>query len=110
VSTKYGTKYAVVKVFGRQFTVKEGDKIQASFTAGDVGAKLTFPDVVLFNNGTDTKIGAPLVSGVKVTASIQAQTRGEKILVFKYLRKNKLKKIRGHRQPYTVLTIDSIEG
>ncbi len=104
------TKYAVVKVFGRQFNVKEGDKIQASFTEGEVGKKITFSDVLALNTGAGLKVGAPLLSGVKVTATIQAQTRGEKILVLKYLRKNKLKKIRGHRQPYTVLTIDSIEG
>jgi large subunit ribosomal protein L21 len=104
------TKYAVVKVFGRQFKVKEGDKIQANYTAGDVGTKVTFSDVLMLNTGADLKVGAPLLSGAKVTATIQGQIRGEKILVFKYLRKNKLKKTRGHRQPYTVLTIDSIEG
>jgi large subunit ribosomal protein L21 len=104
------TQYAVVKVFGRQFNVKVGDKIQANFTEGEVGKKLTFSDVLAVNSGTGLKVGTPLLSGAKVTATIQAQTRGEKILVFKYLRKNKLKKIRGHRQPYTVLTIDSIEG
>jgi large subunit ribosomal protein L21 len=104
------TKYAVVKVFGRQFNVKEGDKIQASYTEGDVGKKITFSDVLAINSGAGLQVGAPLIAGATVTATIQAQTRGEKILVFKYLRKNKLKKIRGHRQPYTVLTIDSIEG
>ena len=104
------TKYAVVKVFGRQFNVKVGDKVQVSYTEGDVGKKLTFSDVLAVNSGAGLQVGAPLISGASVTASIQAQTRGEKILVFKYLRKNKLKKIRGHRQPYTVITIDSIEG
>jgi large subunit ribosomal protein L21 len=104
------TKYAVVKVFGRQFKVKVGDKIQANYTAGDVGTKVTFSDVMMVNDGGSLKVGAPLVSGAKVTASIKSQTRAEKVLVFKYLRKNKLKKVRGHRQPYTILTIDSIEG
>ena len=104
------TKYAVVNVFGRQYRVKEGEKIQANFTAGEVGSKLTFSEVLMVNSGDTSKVGSPLVSGAKVTATIQGQIRGEKILVFKYLRKNKLKKTRGHRQPYTVLTIDKIEG
>lgn len=104
------TKYAVVKVFGRQFKVKVGDKIQANYTVGDVGTKVSFTDVLMLNDGASTKVGAPLVSGAKVTATIQGQTRGEKVLVFKYLRKNKLKKVRGHRQPYTLLTIDAIDG
>jgi large subunit ribosomal protein L21 len=104
------TKYAVVKVFGRQYRVKEGDKVQASFTAGEVGSKVTFSEVIMVNTDGASKVGSPLVTGAKVTATIQGQIRGEKILVFKYLRKNKLKKTRGHRQPYTILTIDKIEG
>jgi large subunit ribosomal protein L21 len=104
------TKYAVVKVLGRQFRVKEGEKIQASFTPGEVGTKVTFSEVMMVNAGGTSQVGAPLVAGAKVMATIQGQIRGEKILVFKYLRKNKLKKTRGHRQPYTIFTIDKIEG
>ena len=104
------TKYAVVNVFGRQFKVKEGEKIQASYTKGEIGSKVVLSEVLMLNTGSDVQVGAPLLSGAKVTATIHGQIRAEKVLVFKYLRKNKLKKIRGHRQPYTLLTIDKIEG
>ena len=67
------TKYAIINVFGRQFKVKEGDKIQANYYASDVGAKVSFSDVYMLNTGSNLKVGA-------------------------------------HRQPYTVLTIDKIEG
>lgn len=104
------TKYAIVNVFGRQFKVKVGDKIQANYTESEVGTKLSFPEVFLVSTGAETKVGLPLLQGAKVTATVQGQIRADKVIVFKYLRKNKLKKWKGHRQPYTVLTIDSIEG
>lgn len=104
------TKFAIVNVFGRQFTVREGDKIQANYFEGEVGSSLSFPEVLLVNTGADVKVGAPFVSGAKVTALVGEHTRAEKVLVFKYLRKNKSKKMRGHRQPYTTLTIQSIEA
>lgn len=104
------TKYAIVNVFGRQFKVKEGDKIQANYFASDVGAQVSFSDVYMLNTGSNFKVGAPTVAGAKVTATVSAHTRADKVLVFKYLNKNHLKKTQGHRQPYTVLTINKIEG
>ena len=104
------TKYAIVNVFGRQFKVKEGDKIQANYFASDVGAKVSFSDVYMLYKGGSFTVGAPTVAGAKVTATVASHTRADKVLVFKYLRKNHLKKTQGHRQPYTVLTIDKIEG
>jgi large subunit ribosomal protein L21 len=109
-NTPVSTKYAIVNVFGRQFKVKEGDKIQANYYASDVGAQVSFSDVYMLNNGGSFKVGAPTVAGAKVTATVAAHTRADKVLVFKYLNKNHLKKTQGHRQPYTVLTIDKIEG
>ena len=104
------TKFAVVNVFGRQFKVSEGDKIEANFTEAEIGSKLTFGEVFMMNTGSGLKVGAPMVSGAMVTATVKEHTRADKILVFKYLRKNKSKKMLGHRQPHTVLTIDSIQG
>ncbi len=104
------SKYAIVNIFGRQFKVAEGDKINASFFQADAGQKLHFSEVLMLNNGNDLKVGAPLVSGAKVTAEVVKHGREEKVIVFKYLRKNKSKKMRGHRQPFTTLSITSIEG
>jgi large subunit ribosomal protein L21 len=102
-------KYVIVNVFGRQIKVSEGDVIQAAFTPSEVGTKLTFGEVVLSADGAgSTKVGAPFLAGAKVSATVKEQVKAQKVLVFKYLNKNKLKKMRGHRQPYTMLTVDSI--
>ena len=104
------TKYAIVNVFGRQFRVSEGDKITANYLDAEVGAKLQFPEVMLISTGTELKVGAPTVAGATMTATIEAHTRGDKILIMKYLKKNKQKKTQGHRQPLTVLKVLSING
>jgi large subunit ribosomal protein L21 len=102
-------KYAIVNVFGRQIKVSEGDVIQAAFTSQEVGTKLTFSEVVLSSDGTgSSKVGAPYLAGASMNATIKEQVKAKKVIVFKYLNKNKIKKTQGHRQPYTMLTVDSI--
>ena len=101
-------KYAIVQILGRQFKVSEGDKVKVSLMPGDTGAALSFSDVLLVNSGSSVQLGAPFVKGAKVGATITAHTRDPKVLVFKYLRKNKAKKLYGHKQPYTILTVNSI--
>ena len=102
--------YAVVKIMGRQIKVAEGEKIKANFIDVEVGTKIPFSEVLMVNKGGQLKVGEPLVSGAKVTATVVAHGRESKILVFKYLRKNKSKKMHGHRQDFTTLSIISIEG
>ena len=105
------SKFAIVNIFGRQFKVAEGDKINASFAeATKPGEKITFSEVLMLNKDGNLNVGAPLVSGAKVTAEVVAHGRDDKVIVFKYLRKNKSKKMHGHRQPFTTLTITGIEG
>jgi large subunit ribosomal protein L21 len=103
-------KYAIVNVFGRQFKVQEGQNIKASFCENEIGESLVFPEVLLVSDGGSTRIGAPLLSGVKVTAKVAGHGRDPKILIFKHLRKNKHKKKVGHKQPFSTLTIERIEG
>lgn len=103
-------KYAVVNVFGRQFKVKEGETIKAAYCEKEIGETLEFPEVLLVSSGADVKVGAPLVAGAKVTAKVAQHGRDPKILVFKYLHKNKHKKKNGHKQPFTSLSIEKIEG
>lgn len=103
------SKFAIVNIFGRQFKVAEGDKIHANYFESTPGEKVTFSEVLMLNNKGDLKVGSPLVSGAKVTAEVVSHGREDKIIVFKYLRKNKSKKMRGHRQPFTTLSITGIE-
>ena len=102
--------YAVVKIFGRQYKVSEGEKIKANFINAEVGTTMPFSEVLMINTGGQLKIGEPQINGAKVTATVVSHGREDKILVFKYLRKNKSKKMHGHRQDFTTLSITSIEG
>jgi len=102
--------YAVVKIFGRQYKVSEGEKIKANFIDAEVGATMPFSEVLMIHKAGQVKIGEPQINGAKVTATVVSHGREDKILVFKYLRKNKSKKMHGHRQDFTTLSITSIEG
>ena len=77
--------------------------------AGDVGATLTF-DEVLMLGGEKVSIGTPLVSGAKVTATIVAQDRDKKIIVFKFRRRKNYRRKRGHRQPFTEIKITGVSA
>lgn len=107
--TETSNRYAIVNIFGRQHKVSEGAKIKVNYTTAEVGSECTFSEVLLMKDGEDVKVGAPILENAKVTASVAAHGRDPKILVFKYLRKNKLKKTKGHRQDYSVLHVKSIQ-
>lgn len=103
-------KYAIVQAFGQQFNVREGDKIKTNYVNCEAGTTLTFDKVLLINKNGELTLGKPTVQGAKITAKVDSHGRNDKVLVFKYLRKSKSRKIYGHRQPYSVLSITSIEG
>lgn len=105
------TKYAIITVAGRQVKVAEGEKVQVGYSAkAKAGSKISFSDVLAVHNGKELVLGAPFVKGATVTATFEDHTRADKVIVFKYQNKNHLKKTIGHRQPYSVLKIEKIEG
>lgn len=92
---------SIIETGGKQYLVKNGDKIQVETLAGEAGAALTF-DQVLYQDGT---VGKPLVSGAAVTGKILKQGRGKKIHVLKYKAKSKYRRKIGARQSYTEVEI-----
>jgi large subunit ribosomal protein L21 len=103
--------YAVIKTGGKQYRVSEGQKLRVEKLAGNAGDTVTFSDVLLVSAGEGAaKIGKPLVAGAKVSAKIESQIRGPKIIVFKFRRRKNYRKKNGHRQPYTQLVITGITG
>mgnify|MGYP003687840497 CR=1 FL=1 len=101
--------YAVVKAGGHQYRVSQGDELTVDFLEGKKeGDKVTL-DQVLLVGGDKTVVGAPLVEGAKVEATVKKQTHNPKILVFKFKRRKDYKKTQGHKQPVTVLEINSIK-
>ena len=99
--------YAIIETGGKQYTVKEGDKVKVEKLNSEVGESITL-DKVLLVGGDEVKIGKPLVEGASVKAKVLAQDKAKKIIVFKYKSKKNFRKKKGHRQPYTLLEIESI--
>ena len=101
--------YAVIQTGGKQYRVEQGDKLRVEKLVGNVGDKVVF-DKVLMVGGEAVKVGLPLLAGAKVEATITAQDRAKKIIVFKFRRRKNYRRKYGHRQPFTEIKITGIEG
>ena len=100
--------YAIVNISGKQFKASEGSKVRVPRQIGEEGETLTFDNVLLVNDGTNTHIGEPTVSGASVTATILDHGRDKKILVYKKKRRKGFQRKNGHRQWYTELEFQKI--
>ncbi len=101
--------YAIINISGKQFKAMEGARFRIPRQKGDNGTKLTFDNVLLINNGDDTQIGTPNLSGVSVSATIINQGREKKILVYKKKRRKGYQRKNGHRQLFTEIEIEGIK-
>lgn len=79
------TGYAIVETGGKQYRVSVGDKITVEKLDSEAGSEITLDKVLLVGGAAGSQIGAPYVSGASVTATVDAQGKGEKIVVFKYV-------------------------
>ncbi len=101
--------YAVIETGGKQYRVQEGDVISVEKLGLEVGEVVKFDKVLLLSDGTDVKVGTPYL-GAAVTGSVVEYGKGKKVVVFKYKAKKDYRKKRGHRQPYTLVKIESLTG
>ena len=102
--------YAVIKTGGKQYRVASGEKIKVEQIAADVGQEIVIDQVLAVGNGSEIKIGTPLVSGATVTVTVLSHGKHDKVRIFKMRRRKHYQKHQGHRQNYTELRIDSIVG
>lgn len=100
--------YAVIKTGGKQYKVAAGDKLKVEKLVGDVGSKVVIDKVLLIADGETTTIGAPLVAGAKVSATVVSHGRADKVMIFKFRRRKHYRKTQGHRQSFTEIQIDTI--
>jgi len=100
---------AIIKTGGKQYKVAPGQKIKIEKLEGSEGDAINLGDVLLMADEKDVKIGQPKVEGAKVTAKILKQDRAKKVIVFKYKPKKRYQVKRGHRQPYTLIEVESIK-
>ena len=100
--------YAVVKSGGKQYKVQEGETLRVEKLPDEVGAEITFDDVLLFSNGENVQVGTPRLDNVTVKGTVVEQGQARKIIVFKYKRRKRCRRKQGHRQQYTAVKVDSI--
>jgi len=96
--------FAVVRTGGKQYRVAAGDKIVVEKLDGNAGDTITLGDILLAGDGSDLK----KTDGLKVSAEIIAQAKGEKVTVFKKRRRHNYRRKKGHRQQHTILRITAI--
>ena len=101
---------AIIKTGGKQYTVTENDLITIEKLDAQVGDTITFDEVLMTSKDGEISVGRPFVDNAKVTAVVEEQGKGEKIVVFKFKRKKDYRKKRGHRQLYTKVRIESINA
>ncbi|UUX34033.1 50S ribosomal protein L21 [Fundicoccus culcitae] len=101
--------YAIIKTGGKQVKVEVGQSIFVEKLDVAEGEKVTFDEVILVG-GESTKVGTPYVEGATVEATVEKNGRAKKVVTFKYKRRKDTHRKQGHRQPYTKLTIDSINA
>jgi large subunit ribosomal protein L21 len=102
--------YAVIKTGGKQYRVAAGEKIKVEQIAAEVGQEVVFDQVLAVGNGTELKVGTPLVSGATVTVKVVAHGRHDKVRIFKMRRRKHYQKRQGHRQNFTEIEIASISA
>jgi len=102
--------YAVIETGGKQYKVAEGEKLRVEKLDAEAGATVELDKVLLVADGENIKVGTPYVAGGKVSATVKAHGRGDKIKIVKFRRRKHYRKTQGHRQPYTELVITGISA
>ena len=102
--------YAVAEIAGMQTQVSEGLRLRVPLLKGEAGAKVQFDKVLAIVDGADIRYGTPLLEGVSVEATIVLHGKGRKVICFKKKRRKGFVLKKGHRQNYTVLSVDKISA
>jgi large subunit ribosomal protein L21 len=104
--------YAVIQTGGKQYRVEPGKTVVVEKLAGDAGTQVVFDQVLLVSSGDggSVTVGKPTVAGAKVTGEIVEQTRGDKLVVFKFRRRKNYVRRNGHRQDLTVVKVADIQA
>jgi len=102
--------YAVIETGGKQYRVSPGQTVEVELLPAEPGATVTLERVLMVSNDGDTQVGAPVVAGASVVATVIGEGRGKKIIVFRYKSKKRYRKTTGHRQDYTYITVTDIQA
>ena len=100
--------YAIFKNGGRQYRAEKGATLELDQQGPKEGEKIEFSEVVLLHDGTKATIGAPLVKGAKVVAEVVKNFRGDKVIVFKFRKREGYHRTKGHRSELTLVKVTDI--
>lgn len=100
--------YAVIQTGGKQYRVQAGNTVLIEKLDGSVGDSVEFNEVLMLSGDDSVAVGKPLLEGAKVTGQIVEQTRGKKLVVYKFKRRKDYRRRNGHRQYYTAVKIDEV--
>lgn len=100
--------YAVVRTGGKQYRVAKDEVIAVEKLAAEAGSSVDLGEVLMVGDDRSTTVGDPLVEGASVSVEVVAQTRGDKIVVFKKKRRKNHRRKKGHRQHVTLLRVTDI--
>ncbi|MDR2417647.1 MAG: 50S ribosomal protein L21 [Treponema sp.] len=101
--------YALMELKGKQYKAEKGARLKVDLLDAEPGSALNI-DSVLMVSGDTVQVGAPYLAGVSVSATVESHEKAKKIIVFKYIPKKDHRKKQGHRQRYSVIKIDDIQG
>lgn len=102
--------YAIIETGGKQYRVQEGDVITVEKLDVNAGDKVELDKVLVLSDDAGLKVGTPYVEGAKVIGEAVENGKGKKVVIFKYKAKKDYRKKQGHRQPYTMIKIESLGG
>jgi large subunit ribosomal protein L21 len=100
--------YAVITTGGKQYRVEQGAVLRIEMLKADVGSTVEFGDVLLVADGDKITVGAPLLKGSKVSATVESHGKGDKVSIVKFRRRKHYLRMKGHRQPYTEVRVTGI--
>ena len=102
--------YAIIETGGKQYRVQAGDEFRVEKLEVADGEKVIFDKVLLVGSDDGVKVGTPLVEGASVNAKVVVTDKAKKVIVFKYKNKTKYRRFRSHRQPFSLVHIESINA
>ena len=102
--------YALVEILGKQYKAEEGKDLVVDKLSMEEGSSYVIEKVLALVDGDSAKFGAPYVEGAKVSATVGGEFRGEKVKVYKFHRRKGYRRTQGHRETYTTIKVEKIEG
>lgn len=100
--------YAIIELKGKQYKVEKGQELYVDLLDSEAGSSVKIDKVLLLNDDKSVQVGQPYVKGASIQVKIEKEVRGQKLVVFKFRRKKRYKKKKGHRQNYHKLTVEAI--